>query len=491
MKALVLGLFDNDSKSGTLQNVPTTQFSKHDALANGQLKEQVDLLGPLKHKQTRIILKALTDYPVIVVVGLGSSEAEFNEQEDLHEKQDNIRKAIASAIRSLRELDHQFDEVLLDSCDDAESVAISAIVSDWTFDELKSEKLQRKPFIFNLIDKSNQRDVDAWSRGFCIANMQNVCRRLQELPSNILTPTRFSIECQQLCEPLGIKVVVHDRKWAEEKKMNAFLSVNNGSQDEPCKFVELHYMNAGEKRPFVFCGKGITFDTGGVSIKPSSQMDLQRADMGGAATVLCTIAALAKLQSKVNVIGLLPMTANAVDSKATRPGDVVRALNGKTIQIDNTDAEGRLVLADALCYADTFDPELVASIATLTGASKIAMGQVAACAFSTNNKYWEALKESGQETGERLWRFPLYKDYGQLVKNAPSADLSNTSKDSGFGAGTILAAMFLKEFTKSKNWMHIDMSCVKHTNNSSITLGKGMTGRPLRSMIHFCQKIFM
>lgn len=159
-------------------------------------------------------------------------------------------------------------------------------------------------------------------------------------------------------------------------------------------------MNAGEKRPLVFVGKGITFDTGGISLKPSSGMDLQRGDMSGGATVLCSIATLAKLKSKVNVIGLIPLTENMPSGKATKPGDVVYAMNGKSIQIDNTDAEGRLVLADALCYADTFDPEIVVDIATLTGACKIALGTVAAAVFSTNTKYWEMIRESGQETGK-------------------------------------------------------------------------------------------
>ena len=192
----------------------------------------------------------------------------------------------------------------------------------------------------------------------------------------------------------------------------------------------------------------------------------------------------------MNVVGLIPLTENMPNGKATKPGDVVYAMNGKSIQIDNTDAEGRLVLADALCYADTFNAEVVVDIATLTGACKIALGNVTAAVFSTNEKYWEMIRESGQETGDRVWRMPLFSDYGKLVKNPPLADLLNMSKEPSSGAGTIVAAMFLKEFTKCKNWLHVDMAGIKHTTSANV-LGKNMTGRPLATMVKFIQRVFL
>jgi len=326
MNALIIGLYDNGDEEN-LKNIPTSLYTHHDASVKGLLTEHANLFGPLKARKTVVVQKLLPDYPVAVVVGLGSNKATYNEVDELDEKKENIRKAIAAAVAKVRSLDiKELKEIHFDDCEDAEQVAIGAIVSDWQFDELKNEKLRRKPVKYVLADQSNAKNVENFEKGSNIATIQNFCRRLQELPANIMTPTRFAVETRQLCEPLGVKVVVHDRAWAEEKKMFSFLSVTNGS-DEPCKFVELHYMNAGEKRPLVFVGKGITFDTGGVSLKPSSSMDLMRADMGGGATVVSTIAALAKLKSRVNVIGLVPLTENMVSGKASRPGDVVYAMN--------------------------------------------------------------------------------------------------------------------------------------------------------------------
>jgi len=487
MKALILGLFDNGDDQN-LQNVGTTMFDHVDSKSNGKLKEHVQLLGTLKLNKIRIITKFLSDYPIVIVVGLGSINANFDEIEELNVKKDNIRKAIASAVSTIRSLESPVTEVHFDPCDDAESVAIGAIVSDWRFDEFKCENLKRKLLKFSLATSSVSKDLQDWTRGSDIANMQNECRRLQELPANRLTPTSFCEEAKKLCEPLGVKVVVRDKQWAEKEGMNAFLSVSKGS-DQPPKFLEIHYMNAGEKRPLVFVGKGVTFDSGGISLKPPLNMDLQRGDMSGGAMVLCSIATLAKWKSKVNVIGLIPLTENLINGSATKPGDVVCAMNGKSIQIDNTDAEGRLILSDALCYADIFGPEIVVDIATLTGACKIALGVVAGAVFTTNKKYLNLIKEAGSETGDRLVNLPLYSEYSKLVKDSPLADLINTSKDPGSGAGTIAAAMFLKEFTKCDNWMHVDMAGIKHTN-SSCSLGKGMTGRPLSTMIKFIQKVF-
>ncbi|KAK4337411.1 hypothetical protein RND71_044141 [Anisodus tanguticus] len=489
MNALILGLFDNDDEK-KLENVPTPFFTQIDSKLQGKLSEELKLLGPLKASKSRVFFKLSSEYPVIVVVGLGSIKADFNEIEELQEKKENIRKAIAVAVNSIRSLDGEFKEIHFDSCQDAESVVEGAVLSDWRFDELKNEKSRRKPIEFLLADISDSKEVAKWKKGFILSRMQNFCRKLQELPANIMTPTRFGQEAKELCEPLGVKVLVHDRQWAEEKKMYSFLSVANGS-DEPCKFVELHYMNAGEKRPLVFVGKGITFDTGGISIKPSSGMDLMRADQSGGCIVLTTIASLAKLKAEVNIIGLIPLTENTINGKATKPGDVVVAMNGKSIQIDNTDAEGRLVLADALCYGDTFDPFCMIDIATLTGAIKQALGQACTAVYSTNSKHWEMIRESGYETGDRVWRMPLFKNYSKLVKDPALADLINMSNEPSYGAGSCIGAVFLKEFAKCENWMHLDMAGTKYNTSDVSYISRGMSGRPLRTMVKFIEKLFM
>lgn len=212
--------------------------------------------------------------------------------------------------------------------------------------------------------------------------------------------------------------------------------------------------------------------------------------MSGGANVLATISALAALKSSVNIIGLIPLTENMPSGSATKPGDVVYAMNGKSIQINNTDAEGRLILADALTYADTFNPRLVVDIATLTGAVKIALGQAASAVYSTNEKYWELIHLVGQQTGDRVWRMPLFSAYSRLTKDPALADLLNMSKDSGYGGGSCVAAAFLKEFTTAENWMHIDMAATKSNSGDISYLSKGMSGRPLRTMVSFFEKVF-
>jgi len=489
VNVLVLGTYDNGEEK--LQNLHTSLFNQLDAKVNGRLSEHVNLYGPLKHSKTRVIQKVLPNYTTVVVVGLGvHKENDFNEAEELFENKDNVRKAISSAVAQVRSLDiEELEEIHFDACNDAEQVAIGAIVSDWVFDELKCEKLRRKKVKYLLADSTNAKDLEAFKVGSTIANMQNICRRFQELPANIMTPTRFAAEAKELCEPVGIKVCVHDRKWAEEKGMNSFLSVSNGSEQPP-KFVELHYYAAAEKRPLVFVGKGITFDTGGISLKPSANMSEMRADMSGAAVVLTSIATLASIKAKVNVIGLIPLSENLISGKATKPGDVVFAMNGKSIQINNTDAEGRLVLADALCYADTFEPEVVVDIATLTGASKIALGTVAAAVMTTSTKYYEILKSAGSETGERVWRLPLFNDYAQQIKNPPLADLLNENKVASDGAGTITAGKFLQEFTKCKNWVHVDMANMRLSSADVYLARSNFSGRPFRTMVNFIRLVF-
>merc|ERR1712200_140717 len=221
------------------------------------------------------------------------------------------------------------------------------------------------------------------------------------------------------------------------------MSVARGSC-EPLRFLEMSYSGASkDSKPIVLVGKGVTFDTGGISIKPSAKMDKMRADMGGAATVTATLKAVAELGLEVNVVVLIPLTENMPGSKATKPGDVVTAMNGKTIQIDNTDAEGRLILADALTYADTFDPRCVMDVATLTGAISVALGTGATGVFASSSKDFKVLESAGVNTGDRVWRMPLWDHYSKLMENGGALPY----------------------------------------------LGSGMSGRPTRTMIQFVQDL--
>lgn len=244
------------------------------------------------------------EYPIAAVVGLGPENAGFNEQEMVEDKRQNIRGGVALGSRVLRELGN-VNEVLIDDCGDAEAAAEGSILGLWYFDELKSPKY-KKPVVAvsRLSYEGEAADSESkWKRGSVLANGQNFGRRLAEMPANLMTPTIFCNTAQEALSKVGVKVIIHDRAWAEQQKMGSFLSVANGS-DEPCKFLEIHYNNAPTNtKPLLLVGKGITFDTGGISLKPGSNMDKMRADMGGAANVVSAILTLATLKAKVNVIG--------------------------------------------------------------------------------------------------------------------------------------------------------------------------------------------
>ena len=239
-----------------------------------------------------------------------------------------------------------------------------------------------------------------------------------DTPANLMTPTIFAENVSKILHVLtGVTVEAHNEQWAREKCMGSFLSVSRGSAEPPV-FLEITYNGAAasaDQKPVCLIGKGITFDSGGISLKPGSKMDQMRADMGGAACVVGTIAALAELRVPVNVKGLIPLCENMPSGTATKPGDVVYAMNGKSICVDNTDAEGRLVLCDAICYAEQLNPKWILDIATLTGAIRVALGDCVAGVFSNNQALWQHIHAAGFESGDRVWRMPLFKHYSSQM----------------------------------------------------------------------------
>ena len=417
------------------------------------------------------------------VVGLGSEDAGINELEEIDEKRENIRAAVAAGARSLRDLGSEVDEIVVDDCSDPEAAAEGGVLGLYYYDELKSENYKKRQVKLTPLNASNE-----WQRGVILANGQNIARKLMETPANLMTPTRFGEIATELGTPLGVKVIVHDKAWAKSKKMGSFLSVAQGS-DEPPVFLEMHYNNAPNGKPLALVGKGITFDSGGISLKPSSNMDKMRADMGGAANVLAAVITLATLKAPVNVIGLTPLTENLPSGKATKPGDVHVASNGKSIQIDNTDAEGRLVLADGLHYAHSFDPQAIVDLATLTGAMNVALGSAATGVFATSTSYWNVLHDAGVRTGDRVWRMPLFNHYTKQTTDSQLADVLNIGKHAGQG-GACIAAAFLREFVTHPNWLHMDIAGTMENKDEVPYLSKGMAGRPLRTLVQFVNDVF-
>jgi leucyl aminopeptidase len=274
-----------------------------------------------------------------------------------------------------------------------------------------------------------------------------------------------------------IKAEVLDRPALEKLKMGSFLSVTNGSAQPP-KFIILRYEGAASKQaPVVLVGKGITFDTGGISLKPGAGMDEMKFDMGGAASVLGTFQAVAELKPKINLIGLIPTCENMPSGTATKPGDVVTSMSGQTIEVLNTDAEGRLILCDALTYAERFKPAAVVDIATLTGACVIALGHQHSGLFSADDALAQALLDAGTQTQDTAWRMPLDEEYGESLKSN-FADLGNVGGREG---GAITAAVFLSKFTKAYRWAHLDIAGSAWKSGGA----KGGTGRPVSLLTQF------
>ncbi|RMW99718.1 leucyl aminopeptidase [Allofranklinella schreckenbergeri] len=318
---------------------------------------------------------------------------------------------------------------------------------------------------------------DAFARAQGITAGIALARQLGNLPANHATPEHLAHTARELAQAPQITAKIHGLREIERLKMGAFLSVARGSAQPP-QFIELHYQGAAKNQPpVVLVGKGVTFDTGGISLKPAASMDEMKFDMCGAASVLGVFQALAQLQPRINVVGLIPATENMPGGKATKPGDVVTSLSGQTIEILNTDAEGRLILCDALSYADRFKPRAVVDIATLTGACVIALGKLRSGLYANDDALAQALLEAGEQTQDRAWRMPLDDDYASGLKSH-FADMANVA---GREAGSVTAAKFLQKFTGDWPWAHLDIAGAAWKSGNA----KGATGRPVGLLMHY------
>ncbi|MFH2035263.1 MAG: leucyl aminopeptidase [Candidatus Zixiibacteriota bacterium] len=317
------------------------------------------------------------------------------------------------------------------------------------------------------------------NRGQIISEGVILARTLTSMPGNDLTPRQFASRIQKLAKKYDIKSTILDEKQIMAEKMGAFMSVAKGSS-EPPRFAVLEYNGgmAGAK-PIMLIGKGITFDSGGISLKPALKMDEMKGDMQGAAITVATLVTSARLGIKQNLIGLMPMAENMPSSKATKPGDIVTSRKGKTIEIINTDAEGRLILADALDYANKFSPQAVLDIATLTGAATYVLGPGGVPIMGNNANLIDRLKVGSVLSSEKVWELPLWEKYTDLMKSS-IADLKNSG---GKYAGTITAAAFLQEFIGDYPWAHIDIAAVDVEADGQPYIPKGVTAIGMRLLI--------
>jgi len=416
----------------------------------------------------------------VLLVGLGK-ESEFNDRV--------YRDAIKAAIRGLRDTGAK-DAVMhlvhvpvkkRNLAWRAEQAALMALDCLYRFDRLKSRRDEvasgPQRLIFNYETPADKKVLEAaLAKGRAIAGGMSLAKDLGNLPGNICTPSYLAEQATHLAEAHGMDLEVLEQEDMERLGMGSLLSVAKGS-DQPPKFIILQYRGGNSEKPVVLVGKGITFDSGGISLKPAAEMDEMKYDMCGAASVLGTLQALAELALPLNVVGIIPTCENLPSGRANKPGDIVTSMSGQTIEVLNTDAEGRLILCDALTYAERFEPAAVVDIATLTGACVIALGHVATGLLANKQSLANELLAAGEESGDRCWQLPLWEEYQDQLKSN-FADMANIG---GRPGGTITASAFLSRFTKKYDWAHLDIAGTAWKSGKE----KGGTGRPVPLLVHF------
>ncbi len=365
----------------------------------------------------------------------------------------------------------------------AQATAEGALLAQYRYNAPKQQQTAKHDIGYLSIVEFDAEKIPAIEKGVETALAINagveLARDLVNMPPNVATPSRIAAEAKQISKEFDLEITIGGRGWAQRRGMGAFLAVAKGAGERP-KFVVLeHNKDKEDLDTIVLVGKGVTFDTGGISIKPGQKMELMKSDMAGAAAVLGAIKVVAMLDLPLHVVAITPLTENMPDAYAYHPADIITASNGKTIEIINTDAEGRMILADALVYAQRYQPTAVIDLATLTGACVVALGHgVAAGLFSTDDDLRDKLISAGKETHERLWPLPLWDDYRKTM-DSQVADLKNSGGRTG-GVGT--SAAFLKEFT-DYNWAHLDIAGMAMSEKDHAYVPHGATGFGVRLLV--------
>ena len=414
-------------------------------------------------------------------MGLGR-ERDFNETA--------YHSALLSAVKALKTTGASEATICLtdlplkrrDMAWKVEHAVLAVCEGVYRFDRMKSKAPEAKRALRKVTLQVGKRGEiaageSAVDRAQAIAEGITLAKELGNLPANICTPTYLAEQAQELGKRHGIRVEVLEKKDIEKLGMGCFLAVAQGSRQPP-KLIVFEYQ--GGKRdapPIALVGKGITFDTGGISIKPAAEMDEMKFDMCGAASVFGVMKAIALMRLPLNVVGVVPATENMPGGNAIKPGDVVTSMSGQTVEILNTDAEGRLILCDALTYVEKFKPAAVVDIATLTGAMVIALGHVATGLFSNSDPLAREILQAGETAWDRAWHLPLWDDYQDALKSN-FADFPNIGSRAG---GAITAACFLSRFTKAYPWAHLDIAGTAWKSGGD----KGATGRPVALLAHF------
>ena len=480
---LVLGVFKNGGDAGTAL---TRAAQIADRAAGGALRAalaQGDLPGKTG---ATLLLRGVPGIPAerVLLVGLGEQK-EFGAPA--------YRDAVRAAAGALKDLGARDAAVFLADLKVGRRGlpwTVRQAVLGWReafyrFDQLKTQKKAPAPALASvtlgvLAGPVSPAAQHALKEAVATADGADLARTLGNLPSNHCTPSHLAEEAKKIGAQFRLDVEVLERRDMEKLGMGALMSVTKGSREAP-KLIVMHYRGGAKRaKPVVFVGKGITFDSGGISLKPGADMDEMKYDMSGAASVLGAMRALAGMRAPVNAIGIVPACENMPGGGASKPGDIVKTLDGQTVEILNTDAEGRLILCDALAYARRFDPEVVVDIATLTGACVIALGHVATGLFANDQKLADELRAAGDEVWDRVWQMPLWEDYQEQLRSN-FADMANIG---GRPAGSVTAACFLARFTKALRWAHLDIAGTAWRSGRE----KGSTGRPVPLLVRFAMR---
>ena len=421
----------------------------------------------------------------LVLVGLGKTNEVTLE---------TIRQAMGSVAKRVRQTKVRSYTVVLPTVpptgmswvEVAQAIVEGAILGSYRFTVYRSEAVSEQDVaeMRILIPRKGQfrQVIEGIRRGIATAEATVFVRDLCNHPSNVLTPTKVADEAKSVAKAEGISIKILEQKEMERLGMGALLGVARGSQ-EPPKFIILEYNGAKKKdeRPVVLVGKTITFDTGGISLKPAENMEHMKADMTGGAEVLASIRAAARLKLPLRLISILPVAENMPGGRAMKPGDIVTTLSGKTVEVQNTDAEGRLILADGLAYAMRYKPAALIDIATLTGACVVALGQFAIGMFGTDPRLKEQVRKSGQKAGERVWEMPLWEEYFEQLKS----DVADMRNIGGRGGGMITAALFLSKFVGDCPWVHLDIASTDWSERERAYIPKGPTAIGTRLLVQY------
>ena len=476
--AVIVNLFEGVTR-------PAGATGAMDRALDGAITKLIDQ-GDIRGKSGEVTIihtlgKGAT--PRVVVAGLGKPK-DFDVDAVRNLAANLVRSLRKPGIKSLATIAHGAGIGGLDAAACAQAIAEGTLLGSYRFLKHKAFDESGPEVVSVTIIESDPAKVEVMAaaarRGVFAAEATNLARDLSNEPSNHLTPTDLANRAEALARETGLEFEVLERADMERKRMGSLLSVAKGSA-EPPKLIRMGFRGrSGDGWDLALVGKGITFDTGGISIKPAANMEAMKADMTGAASVIAALGAIARLEVKLNVLAIAPCTENMPGGNATKPGDVVTAMSGRTIEVINTDAEGRLVLADALCWARELGAAHIVDVATLTGAVTHALGDACVGIMTNNDAFCSKLEAASALAGEKTWRLPMFKEYDEYIKS-DVADQMNTTKR---GAGTIAGAKFLEPFVGETPWVHMDIAGVDNMPADKGWIAKGASGYSVRAMIN-------